>query len=246
MYDATAGLAPWQRRHLCSSPRRGRGGGWWRTRTRSQSRCATEAVVGSCIHTSSSLRPLRTFWVADRPLLWNGVAWHVSLPARPAVLVPTLAACPPPACPRRRTLCTPSWSVWGAAAAPRCTRSWRPTARSSPSSASACRWGSGLGYISWCRGGTRLAQRNVAGGAPLGCTAVLGLVLRCRTTAHVTSPGCCFLCFRLHRLQGRDAEAASGFLDEIKLLNSLAGKSNIIQLIDSEVCSCVLLCEGGR
>ncbi|PSC73666.1 hypothetical protein C2E20_3077 [Micractinium conductrix] len=37
------------------------------------------------------------------------------------------------------------------------------------------------------------------------------------------------------RLQGRDAEAASGFLDEIKLLNSLAGRSNIIQLIDSEV-----------
>ena len=35
--------------------------------------------------------------------------------------------------------------------------------------------------------------------------------------------------------QGRDAEAASGFLDEIKLLNSLAGRSNIIQLIDSEV-----------
>lgn len=37
------------------------------------------------------------------------------------------------------------------------------------------------------------------------------------------------------RLQGRDAEAASGFLDEIRLLNSLAGRSNIIQLIDSEV-----------
>ena len=36
-------------------------------------------------------------------------------------------------------------------------------------------------------------------------------------------------------VQGRDAEAASGFLDEIKLLNSLAGRSNIIQLIDSEV-----------
>jgi len=35
--------------------------------------------------------------------------------------------------------------------------------------------------------------------------------------------------------QGRDAEAATGFLDEIKLLNSLAGRSNIIQLIDSEV-----------
>lgn len=35
--------------------------------------------------------------------------------------------------------------------------------------------------------------------------------------------------------QGRDAEAASGFLDEISLLNSLTGWSNIIQLIDSEV-----------
>ncbi len=39
----------------------------------------------------------------------------------------------------------------------------------------------------------------------------------------------------LNCMQGRDAEAASGFLDEIRLLNSLAGRSNIIQLIDSEV-----------
>ena len=38
------------------------------------------------------------------------------------------------------------------------------------------------------------------------------------------------------RLGGRDAEAASGFLDEIRLLDSLAGRSNIIQLVDSEVC----------
>lgn len=37
------------------------------------------------------------------------------------------------------------------------------------------------------------------------------------------------------KLQGRDAEAASGFLDEITLLKSLKGKSNIIQLYDSEV-----------
>lgn len=44
-------------------------------------------------------------------------------------------------------------------------------------------------------------------------------------------------------LQGRDAEAASGFLDEISLLNSLAGHSNIIQLIDSEV-STACGCEG--
>ena len=37
------------------------------------------------------------------------------------------------------------------------------------------------------------------------------------------------------RLNGRDAEAATGFLDEITLLTRLKGKSNIIQLIDSEV-----------
>ncbi len=37
------------------------------------------------------------------------------------------------------------------------------------------------------------------------------------------------------RLNGRDQEAATGFLDEITLLTRLKGKSNIIQLIDSEV-----------
>ncbi|KAL4539201.1 hypothetical protein Ndes2526B_g02541 [Nannochloris sp. 'desiccata'] len=37
------------------------------------------------------------------------------------------------------------------------------------------------------------------------------------------------------RLNGCDTEAASGFLDEITLLTKLRGKSNIIQLIDSEV-----------
>jgi len=37
------------------------------------------------------------------------------------------------------------------------------------------------------------------------------------------------------RLNGCEAEAASGFLDEITLLTKLRGKSNIIQLIDSEV-----------
>jgi len=37
------------------------------------------------------------------------------------------------------------------------------------------------------------------------------------------------------RLNGRDSEAASGFLDEITLLTKLRGRSNIIQLIDSEV-----------
>lgn len=37
------------------------------------------------------------------------------------------------------------------------------------------------------------------------------------------------------RLTGRDTEAAAGFMDEITLLKSLRGKSNIIQLIDAEV-----------
>ena len=37
------------------------------------------------------------------------------------------------------------------------------------------------------------------------------------------------------RLAGRDAEAAAGFIDEIKLLQSLRNQPNIIQLIDAEV-----------
>lgn len=37
------------------------------------------------------------------------------------------------------------------------------------------------------------------------------------------------------RLNGRDTEAATGFLDEITLLTRLRGKPNIIQLIDSQV-----------
>ncbi|KAK9804601.1 hypothetical protein WJX73_006405 [Symbiochloris irregularis] len=37
------------------------------------------------------------------------------------------------------------------------------------------------------------------------------------------------------RLTGRDAEAASGFIDEIRLLQSLRSQPNIIQLIDAEV-----------
>jgi serine/threonine protein kinase len=35
--------------------------------------------------------------------------------------------------------------------------------------------------------------------------------------------------------QGRDAEAAAGFVDEINLLKRLKGKPNIIQLIDAQV-----------
>lgn len=37
------------------------------------------------------------------------------------------------------------------------------------------------------------------------------------------------------RLQGRDREAATGFIDEISLLQRLKGKDNIIQLLDAEV-----------
>jgi serine/threonine-protein kinase TTK/MPS1 len=37
------------------------------------------------------------------------------------------------------------------------------------------------------------------------------------------------------KLTGRDAEAASGFIDEISLLQRLRAKSNIIQLVDAEV-----------
>lgn len=35
--------------------------------------------------------------------------------------------------------------------------------------------------------------------------------------------------------QGRDAEAAAGFVDEINLLNLLKGRPNIIQLVDAQV-----------
>jgi serine/threonine protein kinase len=37
------------------------------------------------------------------------------------------------------------------------------------------------------------------------------------------------------KLQGRDKEAAAGFIDEITLLQRLRGKMNIIQLLDAEV-----------
>ena len=45
------------------------------------------------------------------------------------------------------------------------------------------------------------------------------------------------------KLQGRDAEAATGFIDEITLLQALKGKPNIIQLIDAEVRPRYRLCE---
>ena len=37
------------------------------------------------------------------------------------------------------------------------------------------------------------------------------------------------------KLQGRDREAATGFIDEISLLQRLRDHTNIIQLIDAEV-----------
>jgi serine/threonine-protein kinase TTK/MPS1 len=57
----------------------------------------------------------------------------------------------------------------------------------------------------------------------------------------VMGPGCKIFALKRIRLAGRDSEAASGFIDEINLLNSLRDKPNIIQLVDSQVCVCVLL-----
>ena len=37
------------------------------------------------------------------------------------------------------------------------------------------------------------------------------------------------------RLEGRDAETATGFIDEIRLLTRLRNQPNIIQLVDAEV-----------
>lgn len=48
------------------------------------------------------------------------------------------------------------------------------------------------------------------------------------------------------RLQGRDEEAAAGFIDEIELLRKLQSKLNIIQLIDAEVCGLSRLLRSGR
>lgn len=47
------------------------------------------------------------------------------------------------------------------------------------------------------------------------------------------------------RLTGRDHEAATGFINEIKLLQSLRGYSNIIQLIDAEVLTMPKPCSRG-
>lgn len=51
----------------------------------------------------------------------------------------------------------------------------------------------------------------------------------------VMGPSCKIYALKRIRLAGRDAEAASGFIDEINLLQRLRNKPNIIQLIDSQV-----------
>ncbi|GBF89221.1 serine threonine kinase family [Raphidocelis subcapitata] len=51
----------------------------------------------------------------------------------------------------------------------------------------------------------------------------------------VMGPNCRIFALKRIRLQGRDAEAAAGFVDEINLLHSLKGRPNIIQLIDAQV-----------
>jgi hypothetical protein len=57
------------------------------------------------------------------------------------------------------------------------------------------------------------------------------------------APNCKIYALKRIRLQGRDAEAAAGFVDEITILKQLRGRSNIIQLVDSQVgimpCSCL-------
>lgn len=51
-------------------------------------------------------------------------------------------------------------------------------------------------------------------------------------------PGCKIYALKRIKLAGRDEEAASGFIDEINLLNSLRDKPNIIQLVESQVGGC--------
>lgn len=51
----------------------------------------------------------------------------------------------------------------------------------------------------------------------------------------VMGPGCKIYALKRIKLAGRDEEAASGFIDEINLLNSLKNKPNIIQLVESQV-----------
>jgi serine/threonine-protein kinase TTK/MPS1 len=61
-------------------------------------------------------------------------------------------------------------------------------------------------------------------------------------------PGCKIYALKRIKLAGRDEEAASGFIDEINLLNSLRDKPNIIQLVESQVglLLLVLMLLGGK
>ena len=52
----------------------------------------------------------------------------------------------------------------------------------------------------------------------------------------VVSPKRKILALKRIRLDGRENETIAGFIDEIKLLKTLRGRDNIIQLIDAEVC----------
>lgn len=69
-------------------------------------------------------------------------------------------------------------------------------------------------------------------------------------TVQVMAPNRKIFALKRIRLTGRDAEAASGFIDEIRLLQSLRSQPNIIQLIDAEVSlatqACLILLGDGR
>ena len=52
----------------------------------------------------------------------------------------------------------------------------------------------------------------------------------------VVSPKRKILALKRIRLDGKENETVAGFIDEIKLLKTLRGRDNIIQLIDAEVC----------
>ena len=52
----------------------------------------------------------------------------------------------------------------------------------------------------------------------------------------VVSPKRKILALKRIRLDGKENETVAGFIDEIKLLKTLRGRDNIIQLVDAEVC----------
>ena len=52
----------------------------------------------------------------------------------------------------------------------------------------------------------------------------------------VVSPKRKILALKRIRLDGKETETVAGFIDEIKLLKTLRGRDNIIQLVDAEVC----------